>query len=258
MAVSGTYILQLNSGTSPGPYTIYADTLDSNPIEMNVSATRLRDSIVCTVTPQPTKFIVVNNNPACNNRYIVSVNAPAPPATPTPTSTPNPSPTMTPTLTGTPTQTPTPSPTNTPTPTIAPTLTPTLTATSSPAALVPVRVNLTIDAGNTGYTQIFYPLVNGGPLELRQTLTTTSTTTFNVPSGNRFYVITLQQSRAYTYQLSEIIYSVNSIPDVNSPYLAGLNVPNVLSSIPVYGGSGYPTVTFGNTYVVDTYIGNQR
>lgn len=258
MAVSGTYILQLNSGTSPGPYTIYADTLNSNPIEMNVTATRLRDSIICTVTPQPTKFIIVNNNPACNNQYIVSVNAPAPPATPTPTSTPNPSPTMTPTLTGTPTQTPTPSPTNTPTPTIAPTQTPTLTATTSPAALVPVRVNLTIDAGNTGYTQIYYPLVNGGPLALRQTLTTTGTTTFNVPSGNRFYVITLQQSRAYTYQLSEIIYSVNGIPDVNSPYLKGLNILNELVSIPIYGGDGHPTVTFGNTYVVDTYIGNQR
>jgi hypothetical protein len=225
---------------------------------MNVPAVRLRNSVIYTVTPQPTKFIIVNNNPACNNQYIVSVAAPSPPATPTPSPTNNPSPTPTPTITGTPTSTPTPTPSPTNTPTIAPTLTPTLTATSTPAALVPVTVNLTIDAGNTGYTQIYYPSVNGGSLILQQTLTTSGTTTFNVPSGNRFYVITLQQSRAYTYQLSEIIYNVNGVPDVNSPYLATLNVPNELKSIPTYGGTGYPTITSGNTYTVDTFIGNQR
>jgi hypothetical protein len=258
LAVSGTYILQLNSGTSPGPYTIYADTIDSNPVEMNVSATRLRNSVICTVTPQPTQFIIVNNNPACNNHYIVSVSAPAPPPTPTATGTPNPSPTMTPTITATNTQTSTPTPSPTNTPTIAPTLTPTLTATSTPAALVSVTVNLTIDAGNTGYTQIYYPSSNGGSLILQRTLTSTSTTTFNVPSGNRFYVITLQQSRAYAYQLSEIIYSINGVPDANSPYLKTLNVANELISIPTYGGDGHPIITYGNTYVVDTYIGNQR
>lgn len=253
-----TYVLQLNSGTSPGPYTVYADTVDSNPIEMNVPAVRLRNSVIYTVTPQPTKFIIVNNNPACNNQYVVSVAAPAPPPTPTPTGTPNPSPTMTPTLTATNTQTQTPTPTQTLTSTVFFT-TPTPTPTTSPAALVPVTVNLTIDAGNTGYTEIWYPSINGGSLIKQQTLTTSGTTTFNVPSGNRFYVITLQQSRAYTYQLSEIIYSINGVPDANSPYLKGLNVPNELASIPTYGGpSGYPTITYGNTYVVDTFIGNQR
>jgi hypothetical protein len=225
---------------------------------MNVPAVRLRNSVIYTVTPQPTKFIIVNNNPACNNQYVVSVTAPAPPATPTPSPTNNPSPTPTPTITGTPTSTPTPTPSPTNTPTIAPTLTPTLTATSTPAALVPVTVNLTIDAGNTGYTQIYYPSVNGGSLIPQQTLTTSGTTTFNVPSGNRFYVITLQQSRAYTYQLSEIIYSINGVPDVNSPYLKGLNVPNELISVPTYGGDGHPLITLGNTYIVDTFIGNQR
>jgi hypothetical protein len=225
---------------------------------MNVPAVRLRNSVIYTVTPQPTKFIIVNNNPACNNQYVVSVAAPAPPPTPTPTGTPNPSPTMTPTLTATNTQTQTPTPTQTLTSTVFFT-TPTPTPTTSPAALVPVTVNLTIDAGNTGYTEIWYPSINGGSLIKQQTLTTSGTTTFNVPSGNRFYVITLQQSRAYTYQLSEIIYSINGVPDANSPYLKGLNVPNELASIPTYGGpSGYPTITYGNTYVVDTFIGNQR
>lgn len=258
MAVSGTYILQLNSGTSPGPYTIYADTIDSNPIEMNVTATRLRDSIVCTVTPQPTKFIIVNNNPACNNRYIVSVNAPAPPATPTPTGTPNPSPTMTPTLTSTNTQTPTPSPTNTPTPTIAPTQTPTLTATPSTPTLVPVRVNLTIDSGNTGYTQIYASGSTG--YTLKSTLTTNgSSYNLVIPTGTRFYTITVQQSRAFSYQVAEAIFIINGSQDAASPYIqTNLGSACELISVPIYNGDGHPAVTYGNSYTVNTYIGNQR
>ena len=194
--------------------------------------------------------------------------APAPPPTPTPTGTSNPAPTLTPTLTSTetptqtptntltPTQQPTPTPTANVTQTPTPTLTPTITSTNSP--LVPVTVNLTVDAGNTGYTQIFYSLTHLGSPTLQQTLTTTGTTTFNIPSGNRFYVLTLQQSRAYSYQLSEIIYSVNGVPDVNSPYLSTINVANELKSVPTYGGTGYPTITSGNTYIVDTFIGDQR
>ena len=261
-------MLQLDSGTSPGPYTVYADTVDSNPIEMNIPAIRLRNGVIYTVTPQPSQFIIVNNNPACNNKYAVSVAAPAPTPTPTSTPTPNPSPTQTPTLTPTntltqtPTQTTTQTLTATPTstlgaaPTPTPTITPTITSTNSP--LVPVTVNLTVDAGNTGYTQIYYSLTHLGSPTLQQTLTTTGTTTFNIPSGNRFYVLTLQQSRAYNYQLSEIIYSINGVPDANSPYLTTINVPNELKSVPTYGGTGYPTITSGNSYVVDTFIGNQR
>ena len=268
MPVFYTYVLQLDSGTSPGPYTVYADTVDSNPIEMNIPAIRLRNGVIYTVTPQPSQFIVVNNNPACNNKYAVSVAATAPPATPTPTGTSNPAPTLTPTLTSTetptqtptntltPTQQPTPTPTANVTQTPTPTITPTITSTNSP--LVPVTVNLTVDAGNTGYTQIYYSLTHLGSPTLQQTLTTTETTTFNIPSGNRFYVLTRQQSRAYTYQLSEIIYSINGVPDVNSPYLKGLNVDNELKSVPTYGGTGYPTITSGNTYIVDTFIGDQR
>ena len=268
MPVFYTYVLQLDSGTSPGPYTVYADTVDSNPIEMNVPAIRLRNGVIYTVTPQPSQFIIVNNNPACNNKYAVSVAAPAPTPTPTSTPTPNPSPTQTPTLTPTntltqtPTQTTTQTLTATPTstlgaiPTPTPTITPTITSTNSP--LVPVTVNLTVDAGNTGYTQIYYSLTHLGSPTLQQTLTTTGTTTFNIPSGNRFYVLTLQQSRAYNYQLSEIIYNVNGVPDANSPYLTTINVPNELKSVPTYGGTGYPTITSGNSYVVDTFIGNQR
>jgi hypothetical protein len=223
---------------------------------MNVPAIRLRNGVIYTVTPQPSQFIVVNNNPACNNKYAVSVSAPAPPATPTPTPVSTNTPTNTPTLTATPT--PTPTPTLTPTITSVP-LTPTPTPTVTSAAPVSVTVNLTIDPGNTGYTEIYYSPTYNGPLTLQQTLTTSGTFTFNVFNTNKFYVITKQLSRAYNYQLSEIIYNVNGVPDVNSPYLATINVENKLASIPTYGSpNGYPTITSGNTYVVDTFIGNQR
>ena len=256
MPVFYTYVLQLDSGTSPGPYTVYADTVDSNPIEMNVPAIRLRNGVIYTVTPQPSQFIVVNNNPACNNKYAVSVTAPAPPPTPTATPVSTNTPTNTPTLTATPT--PTPTPTLTPTITSVP-LTPTPTPTVTSAAPVSVTVNLTIDPGNTGYTEIYYsPTYNVTP-SLQQTLTTSGTFTFNVFNTNTFYVITKQLSRAYNYQLSEIIFNINGVPDINSPYLKGLNVENKLASIPTYGGpNGYPPVTSGNSYVVDTFIGNQR
>jgi hypothetical protein len=251
--------VQLTGGTSPGPYTVYADTTNSNPVEMNVSATRLRASITYDITPTPTRIILVNSNPACNNAYSVEVTVPGITPTPTPTSTPNTTPTLTPTLTPTftPTTTLTPTPTLTATQTVTPTRT--LTPTPSSAPFVPIIINLTIDAGNSGYTQIYYPLVDGGALALRQTLTSTGTTTINVPTGNTFYVITLQQTRVFDYQVSQINYRINGTPDAGSPYLqSNLGFQNILSNVPLYGGAGYPTVTFGNSYIVDTFIGNQR
>ena len=251
--------VQLTGGTSPGPYTVYADTINSNPIEMNVSATRLIASITYNIIPTPTKIILVNSNPACNNAFSMEVTVPGITPTPTQTSTPNATPTQTPTLTPTftPTLTLTPTPTLTATHTVTPT--PTLTPTPSSIPFVPITINLTIDAGNTGYTQIHYPLTNGGAVLLRQTLTSTGTTTINVPTGNTFYVITTQQTRVYNYQLSQINYRINGTPDAGSPYLQStLGAQNILSNIPLYGGAGYPTVTYGNSYVVDTFIGNQR
>ena len=103
--------VQLTGGTSPGPYTVYADTINSNPIEMNVSATRLIASITYNIIPTPTKIILVNSNPACNNAYSMEVTVPGITPTPTPTSTPFTTPTLTPT----------PGPTFTPTPTLTPT-----------------------------------------------------------------------------------------------------------------------------------------
>ena len=269
-----TIYVQLTSGTAPGPYTIYANSLSTPPVEQNIPAAALRTGITYILPdPTPTKIIVVNSNPACNNNYVEFI--PIPPPTPTPTTTQTPTatatltPFLTPTLTASPTVTPglttTPTPTitstQTPTPTTTPTLTstPTLTPTISARPNVTVTVNLTVDAGNSGYTQIYYPLTNGGALGLRQTLFTTGTTTFTIPTGNFFYVAVTQQTRVFDYQVSEIIYRVNGTPDAGSPYiLNGLGTALQLINVPLYGGSGYPSGSFGNTYVIDTYIGNQR
>jgi hypothetical protein len=267
-----TFFVQLTGGTSPGPYTIYKNSIDSSPLSQNLSATDLQfgRQFIEPDFPVVTKVIIVNSNPACNNNYIEIVPiepspTPTPTQTPTPTTTPGLSPTTTPTPTQTPTPTTTPglSPTATPTPTqtVTPTatLTPTLTPTTSAKPNVTITVNLTVDSGNTGYTQIYYPLTDGGSLGLRQTLTTTGTTTFTVPTGNQFYVATVQQTRTFDYQVAEIIFRINGTPDAGSPYIqTNLNTPIQLLNVPLYGGSGYPSASFGNTYVVDTYVGNQR
>ena len=208
---------------------------------------------------------VTLTNLTSSQTYSITVNGPGGSETATATLTPF----LTPTLTASPTVTPglttTPTPTitstQTPTPTTTPTLTstPTLTPTVSARPNVTITVNLTVDAGNSGYTQIYYPLTDGGALGLRQTLYTTSATTFTIPTGNYFYVAVTQQTRVFDYQVSEIIYRVNGTPDAGSPYIqSALNSPIILQNVPLYGGSGYPTATYGNTYVVDTYIGNQR
>ncbi len=257
--------VQLTSGTAPGPYTIYVNSLDNSPLQQNIPAEALRRSITYTLPdfPTVTKIIVVNSNPACNSNYVEFL--PIPPSA-TPTSTPTLTPTATfgyipptPTATNTPTQTPTVTPTQTNTPTLTLTSTPTQTATTSARPNVTVTVNLTVDPGNTGYTQIYYPLTHLGSLGLRQTLLSTGTTTFTIPTGNQFYVATVQQSRTFDYQVSEIIFRVNGTPDAGSPYIqTNLGSAVQLLNVPLYGGSGYPTGSFGNIYVIDTYVGNAR
>ena len=257
--------VQLTSGTAPGPYTIYVNSLFNSPLEQNLSAAALRTGISYTLPdfPTVTKVIVVNSNPACNGNYVEFLPIP-PSATPTPTQTTTPTATFgyippTPTLTSTNTTTPTNTPTPTHTPTHTLTNTPTLTATTSARPNVTVTVNLTVDAGNTGYTQIYYPLTHLGSLGLRQTLYSTGTTTFTIPTGNQFYVATVQQSRTFDYQVAEVIFKVNGTPDAGSPYIqTNLGQSAQLLNVPLYGGSGYPTGSFGNTYVIDTYVGNAR
>jgi hypothetical protein len=232
------YIQTTAETTAPGPYSIYANTLDSAPLATNVSLQDLRAAVSYSVSPDPANIILVNNNPACLANIVTVNTGLGPTPTPTPTLTPTITPTFTPTITPTPTPTILP-PTPTPTP-------------------VTITVTLTIDAGNTGYTEIWYQDATEGSPSLHVTLSTTSTVTVNVPTGNIFYVKTFQTSRAFSYQLAEIIFRVNGNYDFCSPYLQRtLGAVCELICPAIYAG-GYPTVTLGNTYRADTYIGNQR
>ena len=251
--------VHLISGTTPGPFNIYEQSVNGNLLESNVPRSRLIDGINYPYQPTTTQIVVVNMNPACRGNSL-AVTIPGITPTPTPSPTPNTTPTLTPTIT--PTRTPTPTITPTLTSTPSPTLTPTVTFTPTPsqAAKATITVNLTIDSGNTGYTQIYYATGSGGPLILQNTLLTNgSSSTFSIPSGNRFYTITYQQTREQSYQVAQAIFSINGTPDAGSPYIQSLlGAPCELISVLIYGGDGHPTVTAGNIYVVNTYIGNQR
>jgi hypothetical protein len=259
--VAAYVYVKLTSGTTPGPFNIYEQSVNpSNLLEANVARSSLIAGINYNLnSPTSTQIAIVNMNPACRGNSLY-VNIPIIPPTPTPTLTPTPFTTPTLTPTRTPTKTPTPTitstPTNTPSPTLTPT--PTNTPTVSQAARATVTVNLTIDAGNTGYTQIYTGSI--GNYSLQSTLLTNgSSYTFNLPVGARFYTSTVQQTRAQSGQVAEAIFLINDSPDANINYIQStLGAAAELISVPLYGGDGHPTGSYPNTYVVNTYIGTQR
>lgn len=251
--------VQLTSGTTPGPFNVYEQSVNaSNLLESNVSAERLRaPNFQYTIQPTTTQIVLLNMNPACRGN-LLTVTVPGVTPTPTPSQTPNTTPTLTPTTTATPTPTITLTPTLSPTqtPTITPTPTNTPTVTQAPKATV--TVNLTIDSGNTGYTQIYTSGSAGYTLQ-STLLTNGSTFTFTVVPGDRFYTSTVQQTRAFSYQVAQAIFLINGTADAGSPYIQStLGAAAELISVPLYGGDGHPAPTYPNTYVVNTYIGNQR
>jgi hypothetical protein len=255
--------VQITSGTTPGPFNVYEQFVNaSNLLESNVSAERLRaPNFQYTIQPTTTQLILVNMNPACRGN-LVTIDVPNPATTPTPTitstATPNLSPTLTQTQTATRTASPTPTSTATRTPTPTPPATNTPTPTTSQAARATVTVNLTIDSGNTGYTQIYTSGSAGYALQ-STLLTNGSTYTFTVAPGDRFYTSTVQQTRAQSGQVAEAIFLINGSPDANINYIqTTLGAAAELISVPLYGGDGHPTPTYPNTYVVNTYIGTQR
>jgi hypothetical protein len=247
--------------TTPGPFNIYQQFVNpSNLIEANVPVDILKlANQQYAILDSTTQIILVNMNPACRGKSL-TLNVPliAPTPTPTPSSTPGVTPT--PTATTTPTLTPTTTPTKTPTATPTQTVTPTLTSTPtvSQAGRATVTINLTIDSGNTGYTQIYTGSI--GSYSLQNTLRTNgSTYTFTLPVGARFYTSTVQQTRAQSYQVAEAIFLINDAADAGSPYIQStLGAACDLISVPLYGGDGHPILTYPNTYVVNTFIGNQR
>jgi hypothetical protein len=254
--------VRLTNGSSPGPYNIYYRGSNNDLIfyEGPLTLDQMYATRIITV-PQTTQTITVRNiNPACNaftKDVTVSIsptNTPTPSITPTQTLTATPNQSATPTATKTPTITPT--QTITPTLTVTPSITPTKTPTPS-TPLVAIYVSLTIDQGNTGYTRIYK--YNGVTSTLLQTLSTNTSTTVYIPSGTQYYVQTVQQTRQFDTDVAQINNYINGVADSCSPYIqASLNTILDLNCYASYNPNVYPTATYGNTYIVNTYIGVRR
>ena len=261
MADINAYVRLLN-GSSPGPYNIYYRNPNNGLVfyEGPLTLSEMYATRIITV-PQTTQTITVRNiNPACN--YLtrdVDITI-LPTLTPTPSITPTQTLTATPNQSATPTQTIT--PTITPTQTLTPTLTgtPSVTPTKTPTPstpLVAVYVSLTIDPGNTGYTRIYK--YNGVTSTLLQTLSVTGNTTVYIPSGNQYYIQTIQLTRQFDTDVAQINNYINGVADSCSPYVqASLNTILELNCPAQYTPNVYPTATYGNTYIVNTYVGVRR
>lgn len=111
--------IQIISGTAPGPYTIYYDTINvsnivtltnSGNLASNISFSTLSLGVNVTIPDGATSIILFNEQCSNDETFIIPTQTP----TPTPTSTPTPTPTPTSTPTPTPTATNTPTPTPTP------------------------------------------------------------------------------------------------------------------------------------------------
>jgi hypothetical protein len=196
-----------------------------------------------TITPTVTPSITITPTPTLTPTPFLS-----PQATPTVTPSITVSPTVTPSITVSPTVTPTRTPSITPSIALSPTptLTPTITPTPSKPQ-ISVTVNLTIDSGNTGYTQIYNN--NTGNL-LFSMNTNGSTYTFSLTSGISYRVETVIQSRIFSTNVAQINNYVNGIADAGSPYISSiLNTPAIIA----------PTqVNSGDSYTVNTFVGAQR
>ena len=105
--------IQIISGTAPGPYTVYYDTVgsgnvatltDSGNPATSVSFSSLSTGINVTIPDGSTTIILYNEQCSIDEIFNIPTSTP----TPTPTSTPTPTPTSTPTPTPTPTMTPSP------------------------------------------------------------------------------------------------------------------------------------------------------
>ena len=196
-----------------------------------------------TITPTVTPSITITPTPTLTPTPFLS-----PQATPTVTPSITITPTVTPSITITPTITPTRTPSITPSITISPSPPPTPTITPSPSLpQVSVTVNLTIDSGNTGYTQIYN---NNTSTLLHSMNTNGSTYTFSLTSGISYRVETVIQSRIFSTNVAQINNYINGIADAGSPYLNfSLNTP--AQTVPT-------AVSSGNSYTVNTFVGAQR
>jgi hypothetical protein len=257
--------IRMLTGTGPGPYNLYYRDANNSLVfrEGPLTLNELYSTIFITV-PETTKTVTLRNiNPACKSyqKDIDITITPSPSSTPAATSTQTPTPTFnaTPTITSTSTQTQTPTSTVTPTITSTPAVTSTQTPTPS-SPLVGITVTLAIDSGNTGVTQIY----RADTTQLLGTLTTNnSSITVSIPSGTKFFVQTILQTRQFSTDVAQINLYTNGVADactLNGSYIqTSLNTPlKTVCAASYTAPDYYPIATNGNTYLINTYLGVRR
>jgi hypothetical protein len=215
------YVVNIISGTAPGPYNIYYDSVSPSNIATIVSTSQPATGVTFSDLSEITgvlvevpdtayKIILYNTDTFCLNEDELLL------PTPTPTFTPTPTITSTPTITFTPTETPTLTftPTSTYTPdctfgvdidVIFPTPTPTLTPTSTPTA--PLDITLSNDSVNEN--SAINTVV--GTLSTNDSIGDTHTyTILSGGNGNLFNISgdSLRTSQSFDYE-SASSYTVN-------------------------------------------------
>jgi hypothetical protein len=181
--------IKITTGTAPGPYTIYYDSIGTGNIAtltsnsqpaINLSYSTLTTGTGVNVTIPDGSYALFLYNESCNTNVTQSFPSPTPTTTPTLTPTNTVTPTITPTITVTPTvdcsfgigvvvlvPSPTPTPTITVTNTVTPTITvtntvtPTVTSTATPTVtLTPTNTitpTQTIDISFVPKEKEFFP-----------------------------------------------------------------------------------------------------
>lgn len=252
------YFLLTLSGTTPGPFDIYLDSVSTgNLLLSNVDSGSLLGGYMIT-TPDSSSYVILKNKAnGCDNTYTVSIidASPTPTKTPTATQTPSITPTITPSLTKTPsltpsiTQTPTATtsisvtPTATPTITISPSKTPTPTVTRTPTPSpqrVPTCVAMTGSFGasnvscyidgqeqiQTAYSNVDFMILKdqyGAPINSPVTLTIIANYagggyTFTIPSGSSTSDTYSYQSLSINYDCSENTITFTGIIETSPIY----------------------------------------
>lgn len=227
------FLLELNSGTTPGPFNIYYDQISAgNLIASSITRATLLAGYQVSV-PDSTVYIYLENlATGCGNDYRVDISDPTPTPTPTQTQTLTATPTNTPTLTATATRTLTPTPTRTVTATQTVTSTPTQTltqtVTSTPTRTVTPTATQVCDC--TNFT-----------IDIAQGDINNATGNSFIAENNTVYLFYTQcdgsiTGSAFTTAGSRTICVNNTIDTVSASLYIGKNdefffYPNLTSSI---------------------------
>jgi hypothetical protein len=114
--------------------------------------------------------------------------------------------------------------------------------------VISITFCVTCDASNTGKLDI-YQSIGGGSFSLVQTIQNAGSYTGYFSNTDQFYCIATHQTRATTAQRGQIFTSQNGSDLYGNQSTASGTLPKTIQSTTT-------TVSYGNTYAVQSYFGN--